>query len=264
MKVSKICKILNDWMPTSISEDYDNVGLIVGDPHSLVSNILITLDATVDVVNEALKKDCNFIISYHPIIFKSFKKLTPDSGYVQKSIIKAVKNNICIYAIHTSLDNHPQGISYYLSKKLGLTNLSTLIPKNFKNNFLNTGMGVIGKFDDPLEENDFLDLLKDKLALSYLRHSKKLNKKISKVSIIAGSGSFAIKNSLNLNVDAFITSDLKYHNFFESDNKAIFVDIGHYESENHIKLIIKEFLTKKLPTFRLLLSEKNVNPVNYY
>ena len=103
MKVSEICKILNDWMPTSISEDYDNVGLIVGDPHSLVSNILITLDSTVDVVNEALKKDCNFIISYHPIIFKSFKKLTPDSGYVQKSIIKAVKNNICIFSlfIHT-------------------------------------------------------------------------------------------------------------------------------------------------------------------
>ena len=87
---------------------------------------------------------------------------------------------------------------------------------------------------------------------------------ISMVSLMAGSGSFAIKNSLDSGIDAFITSDLKYHNFFEADNKAILVDIGHYESENHIKLIIKEFLNKKLPNFTLLLSEENVNPVKYY
>ena len=84
------------------------------------------------------------------------------------------------------------------------------------------------------------------------------------MSIVVGSGSFAIKNSLDSGVDAFITSDLKYHNFYEADDKAILVDIGHYESENHIKLIIKEFLNKKLPNFTVLLSKQNINPVNYY
>ena len=144
MKVSEIAEILNNWMPTSIAEDFDNVGLIVGDPESLVKKILITLDTTIDVVDEAIKEDCNLIISYHPIIFNGLKRITPDSGYVQKSIIKAVKNNISIYAIHTSLDNHPEGISYFLSKKIGLTNLSTLIPKETELKNLNTGMGVIG------------------------------------------------------------------------------------------------------------------------
>ncbi len=105
MKVSEIAEILNNWMPTSIAEDFDNVGLIVGDPKSLVKKILITLDTTIDVVDEAITMDCNLIISYHPIIFNGLKRITPDSGYVQKSIIKAVKNNISIYAIHTSLDN---------------------------------------------------------------------------------------------------------------------------------------------------------------
>ena len=94
--------------------------------------------------------------------------------------------------------------------------------------------------------------------------SNKLNKKISKVSVVVGSGSFAIKDSIESNVDAFITSDFKYHNFFEADNKAILIDIGHYESEKHIKLFIKEFLNKKLPNFTVLLSEQNINPVNYY
>ena len=96
MKVSKISEILNDWMPTSIAEDFDNVGLIVGNPESLVTNILITLDTTSEVIDEAIKKDCNLIISYHPIIFNGLKKITFDSGYVQKSIINAVKNNISI------------------------------------------------------------------------------------------------------------------------------------------------------------------------
>ena len=91
MKVSEISEILNDWMPTSIAEDFDNVGLIVGNPESLVTNILITLDTTSEVIDEAIKKDCNLIISYHPIIFNGLKKITSDSGYVQKSIINAVK-----------------------------------------------------------------------------------------------------------------------------------------------------------------------------
>jgi dinuclear metal center protein, YbgI/SA1388 family len=251
-------------MPTFIAEDFDNVGLIVGNPESLVTNILVTLDTTNDVIDEAIKKNCNLIISYHPIIFNGLKKITSDSGYVQKSIINAVKNNISIYAIHTSLDNHPEGISYFLAKKIGLKNLSTLIPKTNELERIKTGMGIIGKLDKPKDEHGFFDLLKDKLNLKYIRHSKKINKTISKVSIVVGSGSFAIKKSLDSEVDAFITSDLKYHNFFEADNKAILVDIGHYESENHIKLIIKEFLNKKLPNFTLLLSEENINPVKYY
>ena len=125
-------------------------------------------------------------------------------------------------------------------------------------------MGVKGELEKSLEETDFFNLLKEKLNLKYLRHSVKLNKKVSKVSIVVGSGSFAIKNSLDSNVDAFITSDLKYHNFFEADDKALLIDIGHYESENHIKLIIKEFLIKNLPNVTILLSKENINPVNYY
>jgi len=264
MKVSEITEILDKWMPISIAEDFDNVGLLVGDLNSEVKNILVTLDTTLNVVDEALDKDCNLIVSYHPIIFNSLKKITTDSGYVQKSLIKAVKNNISVYAIHTSLDNHPEGISYFLSKKIGLKKISTLIPKiDNKNNF-KIGMGTKGELIEPMEENNFFDLIKNKLELKYLRHSVKLNKKISKVSIVVGSGSFAIKNSLDSNVDAFITSDLKYHNFFEADDKALLIDIGHYESENHIKLIIKEFLIKNLPNFTILLSKENINPVNYY
>ena len=161
MKVSEISEILNNWMPTSIQEDYDNVGLIVGNPDSLVANILITLDTTNEVIDEAVKKNCNLVISYHPIIFNGLKKITSNSGYVQKSIINAVKNNISIYAIHTSLDNHPEGITYFLAKKIGLKNLSILVPKtNELKGGMKTGIGIIGKLGEPKDENSFFDLLK--------------------------------------------------------------------------------------------------------
>ena len=263
MKVSEIAKIIDNWMPTSIAEDFDNVGLIIGDPESKITSILVTLDTTENVVEEAINKGCNLIVSYHPIIFNGLKQITNNS-YVQKSVIKAVKNNISVYSIHTSFDNHPKGISYLLSDLIGLENISVLLPKEEKINENRIGMGSIGELKKPMDETTFFDFLKNKLDLGYIRHTNKLNKNISKVSVVVGSGSFAINDSIELNVDAFITSDLKYHNFFEADNKAILIDIGHYESEKHIKLFIKEFLNKKLPNFTILLSEQNINPVNYY
>lgn len=262
MKVTELIEILNNWMPLELAEDFDNVGLIVGDHKSDISGILVTLDTTEEVVQEAIDLNCNMIVSYHPIIFNNLKKITADSDYVQTSIIKAVKNNISIYAIHTCLDNHPQGISYFLSKILGLDNISSLISKPQKKN-INSGMGSLGQLKKPMNEDIFLDYIKDKLNLKVIRYSKKINKKISTVSILVGSGSFAIKDSIEKKADVFITSDLKYHNFFEGNKELLLVDIGHYESENHIKSIIKEFLIEKLPNFTVLLSEQNINPVNY-
>ena len=178
MRVIEIAKIIDSWMPTSIAEDFDNVGLIIGDPESKITSILVTLDTTEDVVEEAINKGCNLIVSYHPIIFNGLKQITNDS-YVQKSVIKAVKNNISVYAIHTSLDNHPKGISYLLSDLIGLKNISILLPKEEKLNKLKIGIGSIGDLEKPMNEIAFFDLLKNKLGLKYLRHTNKLNKKIS-------------------------------------------------------------------------------------
>ena len=254
MKINKVLNILESWMPKAISEDFDNVGLIIGNSSKELQSILVTLDSTVDVIEEAIEKNCNLIISYHPIIFEGIKKINEQEDYVQKAVIKAIENKICIYAIHTSMDNHENGISYSLAKILGLN----------KTSILKIGMGTIGYLSSELSEYKFLKLVKNSIKNSLIRHSKMTGKKISKVAIVAGSGSFAIDECLNNNVDALITSDLKYHNFFMGTNKILLLDIGHFESEKHIKLIIQEYLKKKLPNFTILLSEKNVNPVNYY
>ena len=120
MKINNVLDILESWMPKEISEDFDNVGLLVGNPSQELKNIIVTLDTTVDVIEEAIDKDCNLIISYHPIIFEGIKKINEQKDYVQKAIVKAIENKISIYAIHTSMDNHPTGISSSLAKIIGL------------------------------------------------------------------------------------------------------------------------------------------------
>ena len=263
MKINKVLDILESWMPKGISEDFDNVGLLIGNPSEELKNILITLDTTVDVVEEAIDKGCNLIISYHPIIFDGIKKIS-EQDYVQKAIVKSIENKIAIYAIHTSMDNHPNGISYSLAKIVGLNKTSILMPKDKKIDNLKTGMGTVGYLKSEISEEKFLDLVKKNIKNNFIRHSKLTGKKISKVAIVAGSGSFAIDDCLNNDVDALITSDLKYHKFFIENDKILLLDIGHFESEKHIKLVIQEYLKKKLPNFTVLLSEKNVNPVNYF
>ena len=116
IKLSDLIKIIEDWAPKNFSEDFDNVGLIVGDKNSIINKAIITLDTSEDVIDEAVKNNCNLIITFHPIIFSGLKKITTET-YVERVVLKALKNNINIYAIHTNLDNHPKGVNYIISKK---------------------------------------------------------------------------------------------------------------------------------------------------
>ncbi len=363
MLVKDIIKILEEWAPSVYSEDFDNVGLLTGDPESNCTGILVTLDTIESIIDEAIEKKCNLIVSFHPIIFSSLKKISK-SDYVQKTIFKAIQNNISIYAIHTSLDNHKYGVNHKMAEKLNLINTKILIPKNdtlrklivnvpksnannlidalhntgagllgnyencsfsltgkgtFKGNkfskpnigdpekktyikekqiqlvfqkhleskILKTlfenhpyesvaydilslnninpdiGMGLLGSLEKSLNENEFISLIKKTFKTPTVRHSKLLNKTIKKVALLGGSGSFAIDSTIKQNADVFITSDLKYHNFFMAENKIVVMDIGHYESEQFTKNLIYDFLKKKLSNFAIVLSNINTNPVNY-
>ena len=250
IKLSDLIKIIEDWAPKNFSEDFDNVGLIVGDKNSIINKAIITLDTSEDVIDEAVKNNCNLIITFHPIIFSGLKKITTET-YIERVVLKALKNNINIYAIHTNLDNHPKGVNYIISKKLNLKNVSFLIPKK---NF-DIGMGMIGDLQNPVNEYDFLLNLSKKMNSGFLKHSDFL---------LGGSGSFAIGNAIENNADCYVTSDLKYHDYFKAEKKILLIDIGHYESEQFTKDLILDFLNKKIPKFACVKSKINTNPVNYF
>ena len=259
MILKEIIDIIENWAPIENAESFDNVGLLVGDPSINVNKALITIDTLENVIDEAIENKCDLIISFHPIIFIGLKNLTQKT-YVERVVRKAIKNDINIYSIHTNLDNHPKGVNHQISQQLSLLNTKILIPKEHSK----TGMGMVGELETGLNELDFLKYVKEKMNTNAIKHSSFTNKKIKKIAVLGGSGSFAIEEAINRNVDCFITADLKYHDYFKAENKILLVDIGHYESEQYTKQLILNLLTKKIPKFACVISKSKTNPVNYF
>lgn len=363
MIVKDVINYLEELAPLNYAEDFDNVGLLVGQYTQEVTGILVTLDTLEAVVDEAIEKNCNMIVSFHPIIFKGLKKLN-GSNYVERVVIKAIQNNIAIYSMHTALDNHIEGVNDIICNQLNLINKQILIPQKetirklttyipnenvqavrnalfnvgagslgnydkcsfntegvgtFKgnensnpkvgkkeemryenetivtmtfvkhlesqvlntlfenhpyeevpfeiitlnNNNQNIGIGMVGELQNEMNTKDFLQFVKNKMNVTAIRHSKITKNTIKKVAVLGGSGAFAISAAKSVNADILITSDLKYHDFFAAENKIILADIGHYESEQHTKTFLVNYLSKKITNFAIILSMTNTNPVKY-
>lgn len=363
MILQEVIAQLEDFAPTHYAEDFDNVGLLVGNPQQNVSGILVTLDCLESTIDEAIQHNCNCIVAFHPIIFKGLKKLTGKT-YVERTVIKAIQNNIAIYAIHTALDNHYKGVNYQICKQLGLKNTEILVPKKESIQKLTTyvptknaanlrkalfdagagnignyshcsfslegegsflgnaesnpqvgekgkihfeketqinitfdahlkskvlkalrqhhpyeevayevetldnynqqrGIGMSGFFDQPMQEIEFISHLKETFGTPVIRHSTFLGKSIQKVAVLGGSGSFAISNAKNCKADAYVTADLKYHDFYQAENNIFLADVGHYESEQYTKALLHAFLREKFTNFAIVLSEINTNPIQY-
>ena len=261
MKIKEITSYLEEIAPISYQENYDNCGLIVGDENAVVKMALITLDCTEAIVDEAIEKGCNLVISHHPIIFTGIKKLN-GSNYIQRTIIKAIKNNIAIYAIHTNLDNVYNGVSSKIADRLGLKNCKILAPKDKQNN-LNIGFGMIGELTKSIESKVFLESLKAVMKTNCVRHTPLVKRAIKKVAVCGGSGSSLLSNAKALGADIYISADFKYHEFFDAENDLIIADIGHYESEQFTKDLIYDLLTKNFAKFAVRLSTVNTNPIKY-
>jgi dinuclear metal center YbgI/SA1388 family protein len=355
---------LENFSPLELQEDYDNSGLIIGNPGLEVLGILIALDITDDILNEALENNCNLIVSHHPLIFKGVKRFVGENR-VQQLTAKAILNNIAVYAMHTNLDNSIQGLNAWVCNLLGINNcrilspvkgillklvtfcprdqaakvrnalfeagagnignydccsynmegegtfrasekanpfvgkknvvhvepeirIEMIFPRYLKHRLISTliqnhpyeevaydiypllneggfaGSGMVGDLETPLTEAQFLIHVKDKIGIPILRHSGVTGKMISKVAVCTGSGSFLIPEATKSGADAFLTADLKYHEFFDVSDHLLLTDIGHYESERFAKDLIYGILIKKFPNFAFLISKINSNPVHYY
>ena len=258
MTIKNVSDYIEKIAPLNQSEDFDNVGLLIGNEMTEVKGVLVTLDTLEETVDEAIRKNCNLIVSFHPIIFDGLKKINGNS-YVEKVVLKAIQNNIAIYATHTALDNSNVGVSAKMCKVLGLKNYNILIPKEDEN----IGMGMIGDLPEPMQEEDFLKFTKKTFKTNGIRFSSKIGKSVKKIAVLGGSGSFAISNAIQKKADVYISADFKYHDFFKAEGKILLIDVGHYESEQFTKNLLVEYLTKKFTSFAIILSEKSTNPIYY-
>ncbi|MHB1922694.1 MAG: Nif3-like dinuclear metal center hexameric protein [Chitinophagaceae bacterium] len=363
MKIKEITQYMETLAPLIYQEDYDNSGLICGNPEESLTGILLCLDVTEEVVEEAIRLHCNLIISHHPIIFKGLKQIS-EKNFVGRIIIKAIRNQLALYAAHTNLDNMSLGVNDRICDRLGLQDRMVLLPKantwkkmvtfvpiaqagrvreamfkagagkteNYQDCSFNVegmgtflggpethpfsgvpgkiqheaeirmemvfpahlqgdlidtlirvhpyekvafdivpldqphpeiGSGMVGYLPEALEEKAFLRWLRERMNASCIRFSPLLGKKLKKVAVCGGSGSFLLPMAISCGADALVTADCKYHDFFNADNQIVIMDIGHYESEIFTVDLFYDLITKNFPNFAPLKTSIPTNPVNY-
>ena len=364
MKIAEIISYLESVAHPSLQENYDNAGLLTGDANTECSGIICCLDAIEKVIEEAIDKKCNLVVAHHPIIFGGLKKIN-GKNYVEKTIIRAIKNDIAIYAIHTNLDNFRNGVNERMAQALGLKNLRMLAPKNamlkklycfvpvdhaenlrnaifeaggghigqysecsfsaegngtFKagentkpfvgekgerhqekemkvevifpsfneskiisaikkahpyeevaydivaldNNAEGWGAGMYGELATAMEPKAFMELLKKSFNVPVVRHTSIPGKKVQKVALCGGAGSFLISKALAIGMDAYVSADIKYHEFFDANDRLLICDIGHFESEQYTIDLLQEVLAQKFTTFAVLKTGVKTNPVHYF
>lgn len=364
MRLSLLTKHLESYAPLNYQEDYDNSGLLTGNPDQEITAALVALDCTEEIVDEAIAKGCNLIITHHPIVFKGLKRFT-GKNYVERVVVKAIKNNIALYAIHTNLDSVHNGVNSLICKRLRLQQAKILNPKSgllkklvtfcpvaqaaalrtalfeagaghigdysetsynglgygtykagegaqpftgqrglqhqeeetrietvflvqderkillallqnhpyeevaydifpLENKLATVGSGMVGWLEEEMDMNDFLHFVKARMNVTVIRHTDDTGKKIRKVAVCGGSGSFLLQHAIAAGADAFITADFKYHEFFDADGKLVIADIGHYESEQFTSELLIEVIQEKFNDFPIRLTEHNTNPVNYF
>ncbi len=363
-KISEVIHFLEQIAPPALQENYDNAGLLVGDAQQTVTGVLCSLDVTETVVDEAISKGFNLIVAHHPIIFGGLKRLT-GRNYIEKTVIKAIKNDIAIYVAHTNLDNVAfNGVNTKIGEKLGLENgrvlrtkektckkLYTYVPLSHldavRNSLFAAGAGKIGHYDEcgfvteglgsfragaganpfvgevgerhyekeaklevifnsweersiikalknahPYEEiayeivaldnhnpyigsgwigtlpekidsGDFLPILKQKMQATVIRHTALCKKTIQTVAVCGGAGGFLLNDAIAAGADIFITSDYKYHEFFDANGRIIIADIGHYETEQFTIELFFDLICKNFTTFAAAKISISSNPVFY-
>ncbi|MBC6365862.1 Nif3-like dinuclear metal center hexameric protein [Algoriphagus sp. AK58] len=362
-RIQDVLSFLEQFAPPAYQESYDNATLICGNRNSKLTGILCALDCTEQVVEEAIELGANLIVAHHPIVFKGLKSLT-GKNYVERTVIKAIKHDIAIYAIHTNLDHVSSGVNKRISDRIGLTDTRILQPKKqilnklvffvpsdnkdqvlkaifeagagqigeykdcsfqlegmgtytpsekanpfigergipqyeretrvevilpgylsgkivsemkknhpyeevayylsvLENENQEVGAGMIGTLEHPMSEDEFLDFLKERMNLRIIKHTSLRNKPVKKVAVCGGAGIFLLSDAKKAGADAFVTSDIKYHEFFDAEGQLILCDIGHYESEIFTKDLLAELLSQNFPNIALYLTKVVTNPTSY-
>ena len=257
-KVKDIASVIEDFAPKGLQESYDNAGLQVGDPEMEVSAALLCLDVTEDVLDEALERRCNLIVSHHPLLFKGLKEVTGRTA-TERIVIRAIRENVAIYSAHTNLDSAWEGVSHEIAHILNLKNIRVLEPKDNPE----TGLGVIGDAQ-PTPKIEFLRKLKEAFKVKSLRYSAQSPQLVvRKVAICGGAGASLIRDAVAAGADIFITGDVKYHDFTTYGLDIIIADIGHYESELCTKKIFSRIIREKYPDFVTYFAESESNPIKY-
>lgn len=256
MKISDIIDAIEAAAPVSLQEEWDNCGLQVGDPGAECSGVMVCVDPTLAVIEEAARRGCNLVVSHHPLIFKPLRRVTADSA-----VGTALRRGVTVYSAHTSLDNAPSGVSHAMAAMLGWSDLKVLDPQAGRPD---CGTGVIATLPEPLIAPELIAALKKAFGLSALRCSSESPAgPIDRVALVGGAGGSFIAEAVAAGAQAMVTADIRHHDFVDWSDRIFLADITHFDSEKCAKKIIMQIISEKFPNFAFLIEGPDTNPVTY-
>ena len=264
MNINKVVDALEQYAPLPLQEGYDNAGLQVGLTETVeVSGALLCLDVTEQVVDEAIEKGCNLIVSHHPLIFRKLARIA-DEDYVQRTVRKAIKHDIAIVSMHTNMDAAKGGVNFKIAEKLGLKHLQFFAGEKEVDG-VKGGEGVMGEVSEAAgwAADDLVLLLREKFGAECVQCNQLLRRPIRRVALCGGAGSFLLDAAVAAGADAFITGEMHYHEFFGHEQEIQICVIGHYQSEQCTSEIFKSIIEEKCPGVKCFISEVNTNPIIY-
>ena len=266
MKVKEILGALEEFAPLALQDGYDNAGLQIGlAKEADATGALLCLDVTEDVVDEAIRKGCNLIVSHHPLLFRPLKSIA-GRDYVERAVMKAIKQDVAIYAAHTNLDSAHGGVNFKMAEKLGLQDVEWLSPKMQYvrgEEELTAGEGIIGTLKTPMSQKEFMEKVKETFSIKSLRSNAASKQTISRVALCGGSGAFLIPQAVAAGADVFLTGEIGYHRFFGYEQEMLLLEMGHYESEQYTLEILRSVIEKKAPELPVFCTEVKTNPIIY-
>ena len=261
MKIKEVIGALEQFAPLPLQADYDNAGLQIGLTEAEVSGALLCLDVTPKIVDEAVAKGCNLIVSHHPLIFRKLNRIA-DENEVQVTVRKAIEQHVAIVSMHTNIDSARGGVNFKIAEKLGLRNLRFLGKQTVVDG-VEGGEGVVGEVGEELAADDLVLLLKKCFDVECVQCNQLLRRPIRTVAVCGGAGSFMLDDAIAAGADAFITGEMHYHEYFGHDQEIQIAVIGHYQSEQFTNEIFKSIIEERCEGVSCYLTELNTNPIIY-
>jgi len=260
MKIKEVIDALEHFAPLPLQDSFDNAGLQMGLTGTEATGALLCLDITEAVLDEAVSQGINLIIAHHPLLFHPLKALTGHTE-VERCVMKAIRNDITIYASHTNLDNVQGGVNYKIAEIIGLIDVHILSPRE---NGQEAGAGIIGRLKKPEGEMDFLLRLKKLFNAPCLMHNHRLDgQKVSKVALCGGAGAFLIPQAIQAGADVFVTGEIRYHEFQGHENDILLACLGHFESEQYTVDLLENIICNACPQLLVKRTQINTNPIKY-
>ena len=256
MKIKQVLEALEQFAPLPLQESWDNAGLQIGLTEAEVSGALLCLDVTETVIDEAVRKGCNLVVSHHPLLFRGLKQVA-DMTDVQRTVRKAIKDDVCVISMHTNLDNARGGVNYKIAERL---EAKTIEPRGDEQH---PGQWVMATLEHPIVSNVFVDYIKHRMEVSMVACNQLLHRSIAKVAICGGAGDFLLDEAIQAGADAFLTGEMHYHQYFGHEQEIQICVIGHYESEQFTKELLRDIIVRSCPEVACHLAETNTNPIIY-